>query len=165
VTTVPGVVPGAGVGLSERKRGWMWDSFIEGLVGRDEGMNVRFEYVDCAVGGRSWRERAVVGLSRMEEAGDAENGGGSRNGPSRAFAGLAGLDPGIVSSVRPRLGMVGDRASRIEGSTLDVSQLSKPSDWAVVAMDRVSESTLESLDNEDREARSAVFEFRGRTAW
>lgn len=46
VTTVPGVVPGAGVGLSERKRGWMCDSLIDGLVGRDEGIKVRFEYVD-----------------------------------------------------------------------------------------------------------------------
>lgn len=46
VTTVPGVVPGAGVGLSERNRGWMWDSLMGGLVGRDEGMKLRFEYVD-----------------------------------------------------------------------------------------------------------------------
>lgn len=54
MTTVPGVVPGAGVGLSERKSGWIWDSLIEGELGRDVvGMKVRFEYVDWAVGGRS----------------------------------------------------------------------------------------------------------------
>jgi hypothetical protein len=41
-TIVPALVAGGGVGLSDRKRGWIWASAIVGLVERD-GMKARLE--------------------------------------------------------------------------------------------------------------------------
>jgi len=84
-------------------------------------MNVRFEWLEWVVPGRSCRpayDTAVGGLSRMTS--DEEG-----NGPSSAFAGLTGLLPGIVSSAVPLVGTVGDSASRIWRSTCEVSHVSK----------------------------------------
>lgn len=101
--------------------------------------------------GRSWRcESAVVGLSMIDEAGESDISCASLNGPSSGFPGLDGLDPGIVSRVLPLVGMLGAIASRNEVSTFDVSQVSKLSCSRLVATERVSESTLESLEKEEQ---------------
>ncbi|KAK1808009.1 hypothetical protein LTR12_017641 [Friedmanniomyces endolithicus] len=63
VTTVPGEGRGGGLGDSERKRGWMWDSWVLGLRGGDSSW-------------RSWRvevgesaEGAVGAVGAVGESG------------------------------------------------------------------------------------------------
>jgi len=51
VTIVPGVADGGGTGLSVRKRGWICDSEIDGLVALIVGVALRPEVVENAVGG------------------------------------------------------------------------------------------------------------------
>jgi hypothetical protein len=72
------------------------------------------------------------------------------NGPS---SGLAGRLPGIVSSVVPLLGTVGDIASLMLTSTLEVSHESKASE-CVVAADRI----LDPRDKVVREPSSLIRE-------
>lgn len=105
---VPGVASGGGIGLSERKRGWMCASFIliDGLGGR--------EMSGIILGG---------GVNSSSSSGSSV-----RKGPSSVRAGVAGRLPGIGSRVVPRDGADCITASRACKLTLLVSQLSKPSE-------------------------------------
>ena len=158
-------IAGGGVGESVLNRGWIWDSSSDEPIGRDAGMNVRLVYVDVdvAVAGRSCRDvhdAAVCGRSSI--IGD-DSLLGAGKGPFRAFAGLAGLLPGIVSNVVPLLGTTGVIASLNFISTWDVSQESKPSEWRVAA--DLSDTTLESLDIDALADSSLVLEVLGRTTF
>lgn len=123
-------------------------------MGRVAGMKVRFILAvvcdDC--------EAAVGGRSRIGVYLDG-NSSAVWNGPSRAFAGLAGRLPGIVSNAVPLLGATGDETSRNGNSTCDVSHESNGSECVVA-----TERTLEPRESVVLEASNLVRELFGLTA-
>jgi hypothetical protein len=68
--TVFAEVWGGGTGESARKRGWIWDSCTEGVVGREPNAGCRTE---------EWVLKAVVGRE-YEATVDDEVGGRGRSG-------------------------------------------------------------------------------------
>lgn len=100
------------------------------------------EFCECAVDGRS-----------PELGNGALSASIVGNGPSRAFAGLAGRLPGMVSSVVPLLGIT---ASVVVRSICDMSQESNGSERVVSP-----ERTLEARDRVVRESSNFVCELLG----
>jgi len=140
---------GGGVGECERKRGWMWASWLLELLEL-----LRWRRRRGGTGSVSVESLAEVYLMGdcMGESGRGSFSGWSSTegkGPSRGLAGETGRLPGMGSSFffKPVVGLVTNGLSNPPCSTEDVSQASKPSPRQEISRELFSRAAAKLPDS------------------